>query len=111
MSRLGRYKESLNKFIKDRSCLFGDNIPDGIESILYEEIKNCDLLLPILLLTIMNNQNKKNRISMQGYFAAAGIVFITAMLNITEKKNIFIEKYGINKYQIIINYLILSSNL
>ena len=61
MSRLIRYKESLNRFIKDRSCLYDtEGIPNAsIDTLLYNKIKEDDKLLAILLLTIMNNQNKK----------------------------------------------------
>lgn len=112
MSRLSRYRDSLNRFIKDRSCIFNkNNLPDkNVESLLYDQIKNSDLILPILLLTIMNNQNKKNNVTLQGYYMASCIEFLNVYLNITSNKNMFIEKYGIDNYNKIINYLVMSAN-
>ena len=57
MSRIQKYKESLYRFIKDKSCLMKTN--DEISNFIYEKVKKDDLLFSILLLTIMNNQNKK----------------------------------------------------
>ena len=91
MSRLGRYKESLNRFINDRSCLFDeDRIPNAkIESIIYNKVKNSDLLLSIMFLTIMNNQNKKNSKSIQGYYAASSIQILQILLQVIENKDFF----------------------
>jgi hypothetical protein len=112
MSRLVKYKESLNKFIKDRSCLFDNTINSDqtINNILYNELKNCDLTLSILLLTIMNSQNKKNQISLQGYYAASTIQYIHLLLNIMEKKTEYITKYGHEVYSKLINIILLGSN-
>lgn len=94
MSRLCRYKESLNRFINDRSCLFNkDNIPNNnIQDIIYNKFKNSDLVLPIMLLTIMNNQNKKNSKTIQGYYAASMIQIAQILLDLFENG----EKNDIN---------------
>ena len=77
MSRLVRYKESINKFIKERSCIFSEiEAEDNMMKFLNDQIQKSDFLLPILFLTIMNSQNKKNHITMQGYFAASCIEFV-----------------------------------
>ena len=112
MSRLVKYKESLNKFIKDRSCLFDDTIisDKNIHNILINEIKNIDFTLPILLLTIMNSQNKKNHISLQGYYAASCIYFSNIILHLVENKSQIIIKHGIQTYNILLNSVILASN-
>lgn len=111
MSRLARYRDSLYKFIKDRSCLLeSNNIPNAsYESILYNKIKNHDLMIPILFLTIMNSQNKKNQITLQGYYGASAIEFLYIILDLIDKKDEFINTHGHQTYHILINYLTLCS--
>jgi len=53
---------------------------------------------PILLLTVMNNQNKKNHISMQGYYLASSIEFLIIFLQVIESK----KKLLINLEKILI---------
>lgn len=106
MSRLNRYKESLIKFVRDRSCLKDINgfFPKEVCDIIIEEVEKADTILSILFLTIMNNQNKKNKISLQGYYIASGILFGNIILNIMEDKNI-----DPKLYPIILNFFCLSS--
>lgn len=68
MSRIARYRESIHKFIVDKGQLKDCSLIDGT-----------DQILPIMLLTVMNNQNKKNQTKkqLQGYYAAAAICFLT----------------------------------
>lgn len=118
MSRILKYKESLLKFIKDRSCLFDENnLPEkDVEVFLMNNIKRNNMILPILFLTIMNNQNKKNGLSLQGYYVASSIEFLDIVLNILEKKKEI--KKEINKQfndgqiniNMIIQYLIFCVN-
>jgi hypothetical protein len=93
--------------MRDRSCLKDDKyLPNAnIKSISYNLIQDSDWILSILLLTIMNNQNKKKHISLQGYYAAAGIEFIKTMINIIDKREKIKEDYGDNNYHILIKYL------
>jgi hypothetical protein len=109
MSRLSRYKESLARFIKDRSCLSEpDYLPNNdIYPIIYNHVKDSDLILPTMLLTIMHNQNKKHKVSVQGYYAATGIEFLHIMINIIMDYNTFKEKYGLETYIKTVNFLIL----
>ncbi len=109
MSRLARYKDSLNKFIKDRSCLLeSENIPNATyEPILYNRIKNHDFMIPILFLTVMNSQNKKNHITLQGYYGASAIEFLYVLLNVMDHKEEIIGDYNSATYNTIINYLTL----
>ncbi len=111
MSRLCRYKESLQRFIKDRSCLLDKNrIPNAnVESIIYNRVKDSDLLLPIMLLTIMNNQNKKNSKTIQGYYAATSVQILQILLDIINDKDAFISNYDSDIYTTIREYLIVSS--
>lgn len=61
MSRIQKYNESLQRFIKDKSCLFEDQSNKNLElsNYIYNQIQNNDLIFSILLLTVLNNQNKK----------------------------------------------------
>lgn len=110
MSRLGRYRESLNKFIKDRSLLSDPQIPTEMYPIIYAEIKRCDLTLPILFLTMMNSQNKKKHITMQGYYAATSVLFSFALLNIIEDKERLIKQYDNECYNYLCMFFSLASN-
>ena len=108
MSRLLRYKESLDKFIRDRSCLFDDNTP--IKELLYKNIENSDLILPILLMTILNNQNRKNKIIMQGYYAASSVKFISMLMSLIDNKKDVVGKYGYEEYEKLKTHLMVCSN-
>lgn len=108
MSRLSRYKESLNRFIKNRSCLFGSGEQDNV-SIIYEQIKNNDLTLPIMFLTLMNGQSKKYKISIQGYYIAVSIEFLLVYLSIIEDPT-FETKYSKDIKYKVLQHLVVSAN-
>ncbi|ARF11451.1 hypothetical protein Klosneuvirus_1_308 [Klosneuvirus KNV1] len=86
MSRIQKYKESLYRFIKDKSCFMKNN-NEEINNFIYDKIKNNDLIYSILLLTIMNNQNKKNHITMQGYYIATTMELLNVLMYYMENKN------------------------
>lgn len=98
MSRIQKYKESLCKFIKDKSCLIKDCYIDNadISEYIYNQTKNNDLIFSILLLTIMNSQNKKNHISMQGYYVSTSIEIFNLILHFIENKNQITSKFNID---------------
>jgi hypothetical protein len=150
MNRLQRYKESLQRFIKEKSCLYiNNNIADDDEinvniackncnscdsckncknckliktSLLCNncsECKNCfscdtcnkdinsyifsliqsnDSIYSTLFLTVMNNQNKKNHMSLQGYYVATCIEFMDILVYIGENREHIISMFGVNKY-------------
>lgn len=110
MSRLTKYKESLVKFIKERSCLLENLNKPKIEPILYSRVKKSDMLMPIVALTIMNNQNKKKNITIQGYYIASSIEFMHILLDIFDNKEDYIKQYTLELYNILINHLIWSIN-
>jgi len=112
MSRLLKYKDSLDRFIKDKSCLFDTDsiLNSNIETLLYNKIKESDKILAILLLTIMNNQNKKKKITLQGYYMASMIEFIVLITKFISDKNNIIKANNIDEYHKMINYLISCSN-
>lgn len=111
MSRLNRYKDSLIRFIKERSCIFEEtNIPNAdIRNIIYNSIDENDLTLPILLLTIMNNQNKKNSKTIQGYYAASAMELARILMNIVENKDQFISEHSESLFNETLYCLILTS--
>ena len=113
MSRLCRYKESLHRFIKDRSCLFNkESMPNAnIESIIYNRVTESDLLLPIMLLTIMNNQNKKNSKTIQGYYAASSIQIVQIILDIIENEESTNIYNATKEYLLVTGIQSLSQNL
>jgi len=98
MSRLFKYRESLTRFINERSPLVNSDISDIDRDIIKEYITEKDLILPILLLTIMNSQNKKNNISTQGYYAASAIEFTKVLFGILDNRCAFVKKHGDKKY-------------
>lgn len=112
MSRIQKYKESLHRFIKDKSCLFDadDNDNKQINEYIYNKVKEDDLIFPILLLTIMNNQNKKNHMSMQGYYMATCIEFLYILFDSLEYKNELTAKFSNNIYVKLCTNLGMNSN-
>ncbi len=110
MSRLSRYRESLTRFIRNKSGLSKTAESGGVDSLAYDYIKSSDLILPILVLTIMNNQNKKKKVTLHGYHAAACIAFCQTILTVVEDKSNFVKQYGIDHYHKLITHLIVSAN-
>ena len=111
MSRIQKYKESLHKFIKDKSCLMEDaDENQQLNNFIYNKIKENDMIFSILLLTVMNNQNKKNHISMQGYYIASSIEFLNIMLLLIENKSNIISELGNDNYIKMYNSLFINAN-
>lgn len=168
MSRLHKYKESLHRFIKEKSCLNIDNGPcktcdscinnvpctnpnlcpnckdctcatcpnckkvktsllcdtcmlcntctncqtcdKDLNSYIYSLILNNDSVHSTLFLTIMNNQNKKNHMSIQGYHIATSIEFFNVLINIIENKENVINMFGLHKYIKLCNNLFIYAN-
>lgn len=109
MNRLQKYKDSLYRFIKDKSSFIEKNNLNGqkLEFFLLNEIKSHDMILPIILLTTLNSKNKKNNISMQCYYFACIIEFMTLYFYILENKNIIIEQFSELEYIKIYNKIII----
>ena len=112
MSRIQKYKESLHKFIKDKSCLMDETDENNmlLNNFVYNKIKDNDMIFSILLLTVMNNQNKKNHMSMQGYYIASSIEFLNILLILTENKTDIISELGNDNYIKICNNLFINAN-
>jgi hypothetical protein len=80
-----------------------------INNTIYNKIKDNDMIIPILFLTIMNNQNKKNHISMQGYYIASSIAFLICELEFIENKSNLITQLSIDDYIKMSNILFINS--
>lgn len=109
MNRIQKYKESLIRFIKDKSCLM-DNSNDNLNNFIFNKIKDDDLIFPILLLTIMNNQNKKNHVTMQGYYLATAIEFLVILLKVIEQRKDITVEIGPDKFTVLCNRLIINAS-
>jgi len=112
MSRISRYKDSLNRFIKEKSCLYNTDVvmDANTKSLLYNKIMDSNKILAILLLTIMNSQNKKKKISMQGYYAATAIEFLNLIIILVDDKETIIKNKNHDYYNKLIINLINSVN-
>jgi hypothetical protein len=93
MSRILRYKDSVERFIKSRGCT---NLFELSDDLLF--IKNYLLdskyILPITILTILNSLNRKNEKSFQGYYIASGIEVLSLAYDINLNKEKFVKKHG-----------------
>lgn len=110
MIRIARYKDSINRFIKDKSNLFENKSNIKISNLIYEKVKTNDKLQSILFLTIMNNQNKKKKISIQGYHIAVMIEYLNILSNLIKNKQREIATHGVLTYNQTINYLLITSH-
>lgn len=85
MSRLAKYRESIERFMKNNEIL--KDCPIDIK----EYTKDNDYFLPITLLTIFNSQSKKNNVASQGYYVASCVVLIHILMDNEFSKEITIE--------------------
>lgn len=105
MTRIARYIDSLNRFLREKTSLADPKAPE-ITQLIYNKTKNSDYILSILFLTIINNQNKKRKISINGYAVATSIELLNTIFYFIEKK----QTLEPDKYFKIYNYLINNSN-
>lgn len=92
MSRISRYQDSMGRFIKQKSCLTQLN-PD-IKNKIDILVNECDHVVGILLLTVMNSQGKKMNITGHGYHIASGIEMMMYVANIMCNKEYYENKLG-----------------
>ena len=97
MSRLNRYQESFSKHISKKEYKYNDII---------KEYEDKEYLLPVLLLTIMNTEQKKRKLSYHGYHAAYGVYLLDIYLKIILDKENFIEKYSLDTLILVLNSLL-----
>lgn len=87
MSRLVKYRESLSKFMNERSGLVINISNKSDKEWFTNYLKSENLLLPTLLLTTMNSQNKKHKITTQGYTGATSIQTLLALKEIRSNQD------------------------
>lgn len=78
MNRYDRYKESIQKFV---TTSFGS-------SNITVDFVSKDKMAPILLLTVLNSQNKKNNISIQGYHLCISVECMLFLIKFYEDINV-----------------------
>lgn len=84
-SRFALYQNSIRKFIVNQSVIANHTYKNRF----IELSKNSDYILPIALLTIMNNQQKKNKVSVtHGYGMATGIELINILFTLLHNYDI-----------------------
>jgi hypothetical protein len=110
MSRISRYQESIGKFIRNKSSL-NDLSDEQTKKNILDIVKDSDYLCSILLLTILNNQSKKNNINVHGYYIASGINHIMTIIVLLENKEFYSKIYTGPMIDRIINELILQINI
>lgn len=105
--RLSSYRNSINKFIKNRKCVSSDN--EQISNIVDYYVQNDDMLLPVLLLTTANSQTKKHStVDIQCYYIAVSILFLKIIIGIDKES--FVSTYGDKLYYETVVTLLISSN-
>ena len=98
------------KFIKNKSSI--NNIEDlQIRNNILEIISNSDHVVSILLLTILNNQGKRNNdLTLHGYYIASCIDFMMVITKLLDDET-YTKKYGATNIQKMINELISLINI
>lgn len=92
MSRIFRYIQSMDKFIKTKSCI---KSLDGNLRLIFENI-TYDNLVSTILLTVMNNQSKQLNLSLHGYYISTGIELLLLIQKINDSKDYYDMKIGEN---------------
>lgn len=89
-TRFALYQNSIKKFISNQSVIANYQFKEQLVKIM----ENSEFILPITLLTIMNGQQKKNKIKLvHGYEMATGIELLIILTNLLKlKKKIIIPK-------------------
>lgn len=84
MSRISRYQESMGKFIKNKSYI--TSLEGNMRINIYDLLKNSDNMMPIIMLTVLNSQSKKNGYSLHGYYMGCGMEMIMTIVKLLDNK-------------------------
>uniref|UniRef100_A0A6C0ED59 Polyprenyl synthetase n=1 Tax=viral metagenome TaxID=1070528 RepID=A0A6C0ED59_9ZZZZ len=95
MSRLKRYTDSIDNFIRNKSCISGDNLDN--HNLITKEIDKCDHMCATLLLTVLNTACKKTKKTIHGYHMACGIDMIHMITRLLDDKIEYENEYGREK--------------
>jgi len=111
MSRISKYHESINKFIKEK-CDLNENssIQDEIKDFIVKEITSSNHYMSIITLTTLNNQSTKKHISKHGYYLAIVIEYAKLLINLKIEKDKYVEQLTDKQYYDIIVKLVLFIN-
>lgn len=109
MSRISRYQDSMNKFIKNKSCII--NLNEDNKKNVYNTMKNADNLISIIFLTILGSQSKKNGNNYHGYYMACGIEMMAQIIKIIDNRNYYEKELKLNDIDYLINRLIILVNI
>lgn len=97
MSRISRYQNSINKFIKEKSIL--KNISNKSTQILSPLLNDCDYYASVLLLTVLSNRSKHNKMNnVHGYHVSAVVEYLVLFSKLFDNKHKYKELYNGNKY-------------
>lgn len=87
MSRISRYQESISKYMKNKSCI--TTLESPLKNNIYKLVEESDYLTPIILLTILSNQNKKNKTQLHGYFMGCGIELLMLLCKVADNREYY----------------------
>lgn len=82
--------------MKDKCCIYGDEDVKNTQTVAFiaGKIKESDFMFSIILLTMMNSQNKKNQVAMQGYHVATAMELLCVILNLNDNREFFVCQLG-----------------
>jgi hypothetical protein len=92
MSRISRYQDSINKYMKTKSCII--NLEPVMKKQMLEIIEESDYASSIVLLTVLSSQNRKNKTSLHGYYMGCGIELMMIMCKLIDNREYYLEKYS-----------------
>lgn len=96
MSRVSKYQESIGRFMANSSCLpyASGNLDPELSKLIEAFVDRSDKFVSILLLTVINNQNRKNKVNVQGYYAAAAVEFLSYLKWLEQHRKSLIGEFG-----------------
>lgn len=103
MSRISRYQDSMNKFIKNKSCITG--LEGNIRILINNVMDKSDNMIPIILLTVLNSQSKKNGLLLHGYYMGCGVEMMMMIAKFIDNKKYYKNEYNEASYSRIISRL------
>ena len=87
MSRISRYQESINKYMKSKSCI--NSLDTEMKKEMLDILVDSDYASSIVLLTVLSSQNRKNTLSLHGYYMGCGIELMMVMCKLIDNKNYY----------------------
>lgn len=95
MSRISRFQDSIDKFLKNKSCI--TKITQNNNDILQSLLTQCDHLCSLSSIAVLNTQCKKKHLKIHGYYMASGIDILVMLARLGENKNMYEEMFGKEK--------------